>query len=311
MSCYRPMPGNRNREFGTVTLGRWSGDQGDALELPCGRCTGCRMDRRSEWAIRCVHEAQLYDANQFVSLDYAPEHLPLSLSLEYRHVQLWMKRLRKELRGVNAGPNGKFPIRFFLSGEYGPLTKRPHWHAILFNFRFPDQVRLMNGTFRSEVAERLWSSGRVVIGDVTPASVAYVAGYTTDKVYGLEARDHYEDVVDLSTGEVTGRRPELVSMSRRPGIGAWWYDRHRSDLFGTSSAPRDFAVHEGQKRKVPGYYWRRFCESGDPFVIEELQQARIARAAEIDPSESTVERRAVKEEAALRRIRTFSSRSNF
>lgn len=265
------------------------------------------MDRRLEWSIRCTHEAQLYDSNLFVSLDYAPEFLPPSASLQYRDVQLWLKRLRKECRGVSPGPNRKYPIRFFLCGEYGPVTLRPHWHAILFNLRFKDQVRLMNGMYQSEIAEKLWGKGRCVIGEVTASSISYVAGYTTDKLYGREKKDGYE-VVDCRTGEVTQRRPELVSMSRRPGIGHWWFDRFSSDVFGGVESPHDFAILEGRKRKVPRYYWRRFNEIGDPFVVEELRQARLAKSAEVDKSEETVERRAVREEATLRRVKTFSPR---
>lgn len=315
MACFRPIPAYQENPGDVPKVGYWAGEQGRKLELPCGHCTGCRMDRRREWSIRCVHEAQLYDCNQFLTLDYAPEHLPSSLSLEYRDVQLWLKRLRKEVKGVSPihMPDGKiqYPVRFFLSGEYGSMRNRPHWHAILFNCRFADQVKLMNGMWQSDQAERLWGKGRVVIGDVTPASAAYVAGYTTDKLYGAEARDGYEDVVNLQTGEVTARRPELVSMSRRPGIGHWWYERYSSDLFGDGSAPHDFSVLQGFKQKVPRYYWRRFSENGDQFVVEEIKEMRYKRAAEVDPKESTVERRAVREEATLRRVRTFSPRKGF
>lgn len=306
MACNLPLPAYQDRNGGPVHIGRWSGtDSMLSMEVPCGRCTGCRLDRRLEWTVRCTHEQQLYAGNTFITLSYADEHLPSSLSLEYRDVQLWLKRLRKEVRGNTKGPNGKYPIRFFLSGEYGPQTQRPHWHAILFNCVFEDQIRLLNGQYVSEQAERIWSKGNVRLDNVNPATIAYVAGYTQDKLYGRQA---YEDVVNISTGEVSERRAPFVSMSRRPGIGAAWLDRFSSDLFGTSEKPHDFAVLQGSKRKVPGYYWRRFSENGDPFVVEAIHEARKERAAEIDLSEKTLERRAVKEEVALRRLRTFSPR---
>lgn len=280
----------------------------DSLELPCGRCMGCRQDKRLGWTIRCTNEAQLYDANTFVTLSYDEEHLPASLSLEYRDVQLWLKRLRKQMRGVSKGPDGKYPIRFFLSGEYGPQTGRPHWHAILFNCYFEDSVQLLNRSYRSTLAETLWNQGNVVLDKVNPTTIAYVAGYTQDKLYG---KDAYEDVVNVRTGEISARRPPLVSMSRRPGIGAWWLQRYSSDVFGGSEAPRDICVIQGKERRIPSYYWRWFQENGDSFVVEELREKRLDRAKEIDPSENTRERRAVKEEAAIRRIRTFSGRKHF
>lgn len=99
-------------------------------------------------------------------------------------------------------------------------------------------------------------------------------------------------------------------MSRNPGIGTWWFEKHARDLFGSDRSPHDFAVLDGEKRRVPRFYWRKYQVSGDPFVVEELHEARLARAREVDPVENTVERRAVKEEAAFRRLRTFSPRNS-
>lgn len=319
MACFRPLEAYQDDAGGAPRLGGyWAGENGRYLELPCGHCAGCRMDRRLEWSIRCTHEAQLYDSNLFVSLDYSPEKLPESRSLEYRDVQLWLKRLRKAMaqrvRGKGrrmkwkyTGADLKNPVRFFLCGEYGSTTLRPHWHAILFNVWFKDQVRLLNGTYQSDLADKIWQNGRCVIGDVTPQSISYVAGYTTDKLYGRGKEEAYE-VVDLRSGEVKERRPELVSMSRRPGIGYRWFERFRSDIFGGLESPHDFAVHEKRKRKVPRYYWRLYNESGDAFAVEKVREARLDRAAEVDKSEETLERRAVREEALLRRVKTFSPR---
>jgi len=318
MSCNMPLPAYQEYEGASPRIGyridqAVSGSMqlpnGYKLELPCGHCTGCLMDRRRSWSVRCMHEAQLYDSNLFLTLDYAPDHLPSSLSLEYRDIQLWLKRLRKDLRGVSKGPNGKYPIRFFLSGEYGPRTGRPHWHTILFNVDFADKVQLMNGSFRSSQAEKLWGKGNVVIQGVGPESISYVAGYTTYKMYGRGAHDSYEDVVNLATGEITARRPELVSMSRRPGIGHWWYELYGRDLFGGEEAPHDFAVMEGKKYKVPQYYWRKLQVDGSPEMVEELRNARIERSHVCDVRESSVERRSVREEALIRRVRAFSPRS--
>jgi hypothetical protein len=310
MACYRPLLAYRDREgaptragaHSVIRFGRSETEEGEKLELPCGRCIGCRQDRTRSWSLRCMHEAQLYDSNLFLTLDYSPEKLPASRSLEYVDFQKFMKRLRKELVGVGEAPDGRRAIRFFVAGEYGEEYKRPHWHALLFNCRFPDQVRWYNGNLHSELAEKLWQNGRVVIGDVTSASAAYVAGYTLSKKFGKAAED-YEDVVDLSTGEVTSRRPEFCVMSRRPGIGSWWYDRFGDhDLF-----LHDHAVQEGRAYKVPRYYWERFRldESTDPNRVEELQERRYERSRVVDPAENTAERRRVREEVKWSIVSTF------
>ena len=33
------------------------------IRLPCGQCTGCRLARSGQWAVRCVHEAQFHAQN--------------------------------------------------------------------------------------------------------------------------------------------------------------------------------------------------------------------------------------------------------
>lgn len=302
MSCYYPLPASRARESGRVTVGYHPRDTwtGDRLELPCGGCVGCKMDRARSWSTRIMHEAQLYDSNLFVTLDYAPEHLPKSLSLEYVDFQLFMKRLRRHLRGVCAGPNGCYPIRFFVSGEYGEKYQRPHWHAILFNTRFPDQVSYLNGTLRSTVAEKLWNMGNVVIGSVTPQSASYCAGYTLYKQKAVE----YEDVVNLATGEVSMRRPPFCQMSRDPGIGSWWYERYASDVL-----PADVAVVDGKRGKVPRYYYEKYKAEAAALDVEAVADARCERARARPIEESSERRREDRAMVAKARLKFFSQRS--
>lgn len=308
MSCYRPVRAYKTDQ-GHVHMGR-AGSGADALlSLPCGRCVGCRLDQARAWSIRIGHEAQLWESNLFVTLDYAPEHLPRNRSLDYGDFQGFMRRLRKRLSGVSEGPNGRRPIRFFVAGEYGSRLQRPHYHAILFNTRFPDQVMYKNGSWRSTMLEDIWEKGNAVIGTVTPRSAAYCAGYTLHKAgryapqYGKHK--HYEDVLDASTGEIMTRRKEFHEMSVRPGLGSWWYDRFGADVF-----PHDFAVQEGKRYKVPRYYWERWRRTADSEVVEGVEQARFERAQEMPASESSEARLAVREEVSLARVRLFQDRNH-
>jgi len=310
MACFRPMVAHRDRDTGETALGYRLADTGDRLSLPCGRCVGCKLERASAWSTRITHEASLYDSNLFVTLDYRPDALPASRSLEYPDFQRFMKRLRRRYSGVSA-PRGVEgvgrPIRFFASGEYGSRFARPHWHAILFNLVLPDAERFQNGTLRSQELEELWGKGRCVIGEVTPASAAYVAGYTMKKVYGASARAAAYDVVDESTGEVLlERRPEFCVMSRRPGIGAWWFERFSQDVFPGNGESR--AVVDGQERKVPRYYINKLIER-DPLSAEEVARVRFERALEVPLEESSPERLEVREEVARARQEFFSQRS--
>ena len=134
-----------------------------------------------------MHEASLHASNVFITLTYSDEFLPADKSLDYSHFQLFMKRLRKHF-GVG--------IRFYMAGEYGSALGRPHFHAILFNFDFPDKVfhasRGKHRVFRSASLEMLWPFGFSEIGSVTFQSAAYISRYIMKKVTGHVADDHYE-----------------------------------------------------------------------------------------------------------------------
>lgn len=264
------------------------------ISLPCGQCVGCRLERSRQWAMRCVHEASLYSRNAFVTLTYSNRFLPKDGSVSVREFQLFMKRLRK------AYPEDR--IRFFHCGEYGEKLGRPHYHACLFNFDFPDkkifQVRPEGTLYTSDTLTRLWGKGdkeRQLIGDVTFESAAYVARYIMKKVNGDAADPHY-GVVDTATGEIVStRKPEYITMSRRPGIGRGWYDKYKTDVF-----PSDYLVTRGVKVRPPKFYDAQL-EKEDPLLLERLKRARVARALQV-ADDNTPERLKVKEEVKLSQV---------
>jgi len=276
--------------------------EGRVFEVPCNRCVGCRLDVGRMWSIRIQHEAQLYDTSLFLTLTYDDSKQDyVGPSLEYRDVQLFLKRLRDKYRykGVSPGPKGNFPLRFFVAGEYGGLTGRPHWHMVLFNMWFKDSRLWSNGDYYSEDLECLWKLGNCTLGSVTPGRASYVAGYVNKKAQPNSAR--YERM-NWYTGELVSVRPEFHEQSSNPGIGYWWYEKYSRDVF-----PNDFAVSDGKRWKPPVYYWRKFKEMAPEPVVEEIMHDRMERARE-RRSESTPERRAVREEVAEAKLRFYSDR---
>lgn len=305
MPCYQPISGYR-RDDGDIGFSDKPADR-EHLEIPCGRCLGCRLGKARDWAIRCGHEAKLYTHNLTLHLTYSDENLPIGRqpwaelrgpstfpTLRYRDIQLFLKKLRKEFTGLEAGPNNKYPLRYFVAGEYGELTLRPHYHMLLFNMDFPDGYSFGKHE-RSETLERLWGLGQTRYTRADPERIAYVTRYALKKVYGRDADKHY-NWVDPATGELTERAPEMVHMSRRPGIGAWHLERYRSDYLGS-----DYTVVNGHKHKMPAYYERKMKEM-DALEVERAQAKRGEFAAKIPASERTPERRATREEVAHHRL---------
>ena len=52
------------------------------VELACGQCIGCRIGKSREWALRCMHEASLYDHNCFITLTIDDDHMAQKMDCE-------------------------------------------------------------------------------------------------------------------------------------------------------------------------------------------------------------------------------------
>lgn len=277
MACFHPLKGWRSKTINPETgkrgivFIRSQGFTDLPVELPCGQCTGCRLERSRQWAMRCVHEAAMHPDNIFITLTYDNEHLPEDRSLHYRDYQLFMKRLlvyaKREFNHQG--------IRFYMAGEYGEQFGRPHYHSCIFNFQFPDKklwkIERDNPLYTSEALQALWGKGFTSIGGVTFQSAAYVARYIMKKVTGDPAAEHYE-WMDPETGEFHQRRPEFTNMSRRPGIGSTWFAKYQSDVF-----PGDFVVINGKKVSPPRFYTSQY-EIIYPEEVARLKTARKKRA---------------------------------
>lgn len=253
-------------------------------------------------AVRCVHEASLYERNSFVTLTYAPEKIQ-TYSLVYKDYQDFAKRLRA--RGVK--------FRYFMCGEYGEQNFRPHFHALLFGWRPPDLVRFKElGTgdvvYTSEFLDEVWGHGHTNVGQVSLNSAQYVARYAQKSVTGADEHWKRRDVtkhgVCVETGECWLQVPEFVRMSLKPGIGAEWFSRYHRDVYGSQSEPAlDRVVHEGRQFKPPKYYDTLLSrlEAGE-YRLEYVKFRRELEALRRGDSELTPARLLQREAVAKARL---------
>ena len=278
MPCYKPLDAwyspyfNPNGKQRITFNPSKAQNPKDRMELPCGRCIGCRLEKSKEWALRCYHESQMHEENIFITLTYRDQDLPAHASLDKSHFQKFIRALRQTT---------KQKIRYYMCGEYGDKTSRPHYHALLFGYAFPDQklwaVRKEIRVYRSEILEQHWTKGNSEIGNCTFQSAGYVARYVMKKQNGARAKKYYGD-----------RIPEYTQMSLRPGIGKSWYRKYKKDIF-----PCDFCVTpDGRQMQVPQYY-RNLLALEDPDLYEKLRQARILKAQ--NNPDNTESRLAVRE----------------
>lgn len=222
-------------------------------------------------SIRVTHEAQMHKTNCFVTLTIDDDHMPPGRSLDHRHYQLFMKRLIKK-RG---------PTRFYMCGEYGETTDRPHYHACLFGIDFKDQKffttnHQQDDVYTSAELDSIWQLGHCSVGAVTLQSAGYCTRYIMSKKTG--------GLGELTYGD---RTPPYNRMSNRPGLGAAWVRKFRPDVF-----PCDYVVDaDGKKNRLPRYY----DTLNERFDADQLAAVKLARSLTPDQwSDNTDARLAVK-----------------
>ena len=323
MTCYHPMQGYRGKEITKTGKRKIVFNPSDAfctsepfqVTIPCNQCIGCRLERSRQWATRCMHEASLYQNNCFITLTYDDDHLPENGSLRYKDFQDFMKRLRWRAQGLEPVlRDGKttYPIRFYMCSEYGERYGRPHYHAILFNYDFPDkQVLKRTGSgeliYRSSFLEELWSSGYSSIGNVTFDSAAYVARYIMKKATG-DAAFHKYGKIDYDTGEYIHLEVEDNKMSRKPGIAKDWFDKYYEDVYNN-----DEVIIPRKKRNIqakpPRYYDNQFevIYPGDFELIKSKRKKNARKHAD----NQTFDRLLVREKCKLAQINNLCRNKEF
>lgn len=147
-------------------------------------------------------EAALYSENLFVTLTYEDSKLPKGGTLDPRDTELWVKRFRERLRLEHG-----LHCRYYLVGEYGDNTWRPHYHAALFGIGI-EHTKLVHDT---------WGKGYTQAGPLTLQSAQYIAGYVTKKMTAKE------------DARLQGRAPEFCTHVLGTGDWCQGYGSRRGD----------------------------------------------------------------------------------
>lgn len=307
MSCYKPLirlynPDNKEMSGRVYTLARFSQLTGKQLRyedlmynpkvmlIPCGQCIGCKIGQREDWTTRIELEARSYPKEEvwFITLTYDDDHVPGMIVktgeimrkvqytwkpgekrpssvqiLLYEDIQKFLKRLRKAYRGK---------LRYFVAGEYGEQTARPHYHMILYGWKPTDLKNLYkihhNGYYTSKWLSDLWGMGQIQIAQATPETYRYVAGYVTKKMYeidGKKANAYYE----------LGQTKPFACMSLKPGLGDQYYQEHKAEIWRQGY----IQCTNGKKAQIPRYYEKQM-EAENPQRLWRIKQNRQKNAIE-------------------------------
>lgn len=252
-------------------------------KVPCGKCPECCKDYYTMWATRGSRELAHWDSSLFITLTYNEENLPHDRSLNKKHIQDFIKRVKRHF-----GSTKENPIRQTYCGEYGTLNNRPHYHAILYNVSFGDRkphYKSQKGhqVYTSATLSKLWPFGQCEFGYATPASIAYLYKYILKKKTRKEKKQPLVIETDGVTYEV---QHEFIESSRNPGIGAWLRD--------SESIKKGFLSVNGVKKKLPKYYLEHLRKN-DPEAYDKIQNMKFD-FMNSKPKETTL-RKKQKEEA--------------
>lgn len=241
------------------------------VQFQCRKCLPCRLNIAREKAIRAVHEAKMHKNNIFLTLTYDTEHL-VSSELQYIDFQLFIMRLREKVtRNItDKETRDKLFIPYMVTGEYGEKNKRPHWHAIIFNYRPPDETpkyktQREEQVYTSQLLLDLWGKGLVEYGSVTMDSAGYVARYAAKKlIHGLDQEHNFHPIHKTSS---------------KHAIGKSWIEKYHEFTFNHGY----IVLPNGTLASVPRYYtdWfkKNHPESYNRYVTEIQPKAQAIAEA--------------------------------
>lgn len=217
---------------------RLKDESGHDRFVPCGKCNACLVRQRSEWTYRLQQEMKVNPVAYFVTLTYSPEEVPIctvhdyqtgmdlySMNVSKHDVQKWLKRLRKVLAPKD------IKLRYYLISEYGPVTFRPHYHAIVFLSKFLNLEH-----FRSLLADT-WLESRTSADVVTEERIKYVTEYCLTR----------KDIPSYL-------EPNFRLMSRNPGIGVSYVDTYRRWHLAAPEQRFWCPDYLGNRSNMPRYY---------------------------------------------------------
>lgn len=255
------------------------------VDIPCGRCIGCRLDHSKQFADRGALELSYHNSNYFLTITYSDGFVPTvdSTSLEgypiqyynlvKEDLQLFWKNLRQHLitrykqycmkNNLTIKKENYPKIRYIACGEYGEKTLRCHFHAIVYGLVLNDLVyygksKSGEDMFTSKFIDDIWKKGEVWISEACWNNIAYITRYTTKKLYGEDSK-YYEEL---------GITPPFITMSRKPGIGRDYYEDNKQRLFEEQRfyIPTRDGVRAGSPSR---YYFGLFENDFDPLLVEE------------------------------------------
>lgn len=267
------------------------------MQIPCGHCWACFLNKAADWATRCMFEAQRWENNYWITLTYDEDHLPIAEWIKYKkyednkewhweilentgdeswqdgtvqieELQRFINTMRKDFER-----RGHTGIRYFAAAEYGSENHRPHYHIIFFNLplrldEFYDahlDNRTHSFSWKSKEIDKWWKQGIAEVTEVEWCNCAYTARYNSKALIdGAKKQEEYAK---------QGKLKEFITMSRRPGIGNNYFNENMSKIYENDEII--IQTFNGSCVVKPPKAWDKKFKELFPEAFEDLKRNRL------------------------------------
>lgn len=217
------------------------------LDVPCGQCANCLRQKGNMWSLRLQLEYKYLTPQQqrnsfFLTMTLSEEYINEDKS---RLIRLFLERVRKRC--------GR-SVKHWIINEYGPNTKRFHFHGLFFDLPFP----------RSEFL-KLWKYGHIVLKPLNNRRIGYLTTYVNKNL--------------KLTGQLLEDPQYKQQIWASPGLGkAVAQDKKVTSLIRVDDKPSPFMFNpSGRVTAIPRYLRGKFFTEEER---EDLQQKYYANLSE-------------------------------
>lgn len=313
VTCYYPKPAKKYLDKDLLPkLGTYT-------QRPCGYCIGCRLDKAKDWAIRCIHEAQLHKQNCFITLTFDDKHLPDDLSVDKPTFQKFIKRLREKTAYPGNMPlydkamriqyyrkkgHEKYgepkpcpvykEIRYYACAEYGDsnpernLIKyghhlgRPHYHICLFGHEFKDKEIIEEGGLNYFKSQFRTGEDYILYKSKELAKI-WPNGFHTIGELNEKTAGY---VARYCVKKMYGKKSKDHYGEREPEFSLMsrmpGIGSKWLKKYQTDVYPKDYTTHKGKRYRPPRYY-DSLLEKKNPKLMEEIKKRREEKRPTPEP----------------------------
>lgn len=235
MGCIYPIK-IENKKFKTYSINKWEREK--YYFVPCGKCLGCQISKRTWLNTACNWEYNHYGCGSFTTLTYDDVHYlklfdedKMRFLGDYTDFQLFMKRLRQNIYrkyGV------RHEFKYLAVGEYGGTTGRFHYHILFFGLDFRNNDL---DIFKA------WGNGMVSNLPIKTGGINYVLKY-------LDKSEHRRK------GIYDFEKLEEPFLKHSGGLGKGFIEENLEDIVKNNGT---YDNGSGKRHSLPMYWLNKLC----------------------------------------------------